>query len=548
MPMRFRNWKVSTKQFVIFGFILFLMAISNGMAINHTRDIKDEVDQITSVWLSRVIALSQVNSGATDLRLHQLQYALAESDSVRTEETSGMITAMEQVSISFDRYLELRTASTRADSLEQVYFNRFDESWEDYQDLSFRFAQLSEAGQTAEAVALLRGPRAEASFEAFRNHLLDLGHLSIENSRSAADRAEEVYRDTQGASFTIFTLMFLICGGIAITTARLVTRPLRQLTDAARLVAAGDLDVQIPLNRSDEVGVLARSFNNMTHALKDAHQRMEEQAEVLRTQNTELQATMRELRETQEQLILREKMAGLGALVAGVAHEINNPIGTVLSAVDTSDRCLKRIDQARTDDPESQSSQKRVTETLDILRENVDITRSAGTRIARLVRSLGSFAHLDESDYQVIDIREGIEDSLTLLGSQALQDITVVKEYEDIPRIPCHPAELNQVFFNLLRNATEAIDNHGTITIRTSAEQGSVIVEFADTGRGIPADRLRHIFDVGFSKDTARIKMGSGLSTSYRIIQSHHGDIRVESDEGKGTTVTLVLPTTAPRH
>jgi len=571
--MHFRNWKVARKQFFIFGILLLLMGLSNGMSINNTRDIKSEVDQVTGVWMPRLIAISSVNFGASDLRLHQLQYAVAESDSLREYQTTEMVAAIDRMNESLDRYIALTTNvdSAEVNTEESEIFERFDLLWEDYQDISMQFIALSRAGQSGEAIALLRGIQAQQIFDRFRQQLLALEGSNVRNSQAASDRAGVTYQRTHDASFMIFLVTLLLCAGIAFMTARVVTRPIRQLTDAAGLVAAGDLDVRIPLSSTDEVGLLARSFNEMTTALKDARQRMQQQADKLRTQNTELQETYRQLeekshhleeqklvterknadleetmhvlRETQEQLVLREKMAGLGTLVAGVAHEINNPIGMILSTVDTSERCLTRIEQARPKITIGDAERALVETSLSILRDNVGITRNAGRRIANLVRSLGSFAHVDESEFQIVDIRVGIEDSITLLGSEALRDIEIVRELDEIPRIPCHPAELNQVFFNVLRNAAQAIDKAGTITVRTISEGPSVKIEIADTGRGIPEERLRHVFDFGFSKDASRIKMGSGLTTSYRIIQRHNGDIQVESTEGKGTTVTITLPT-----
>jgi signal transduction histidine kinase len=259
---------------------------------------------------------------------------------------------------------------------------------------------------------------------------------------------------------------------------------------------------------------------------------------------------MEELKATQDQLIMKEKMAALGSLVAGVAHEINNPIGTVNSSSDVSDRCINKIEivleQSRSIDDIKNNDQ--LPKALKILRENIRVTMTAGDRIATLVKSLRNFAGLDESEYQVINVHAGIDNSITLLGSEFIQNIHLIKEYGEIPKIGCYPAQLNQAFLNILKNARQAISGAGTIHIKSFVEDAPVEkghqihIQFSDTGKGIPSEKLKQIFNFGFAADEKRVRMGSGLSTAYNIVQKHGGEIRVQSEVGKGTVVSIILP------
>ena len=244
---------------------------------------------------------------------------------------------------------------------------------------------------------------------------------------------------------------------------------------------------------------------------------------------------------------MKEKMASLGDLVAGVAHEINNPVGSVTSAADVLMRCLKKIEQELDKDDVLQRN-PRLVNLLSLLRDNIHVTTSASERITTIVKSLKNFARLDEAEYQRVDLHEGLNSSLTLLGSDFLHGVEIVKEYGEIPGYSCNPGQLNQVFINLIRNAVEAIDSNGKLVLRTELYQNGAVkptdirIQIADNGRGIAPDRLEKLFDFKFSAGQGRMKLGSGLVSAYNIIQEHNGEIKVESQPGEGTTVSILLP------
>jgi len=251
-----------------------------------------------------------------------------------------------------------------------------------------------------------------------------------------------------------------------------------------------------------------------------------------------------ERKEMQNQLVLQEKMASLGSLVAGIAHEINSPVGALQCATDVVSRCVQRIESllGGGKPPADVAIDEWCQKAFKVLKENTELIAVAGGRIANIVRSLRDFARLDEAEYQRASLREGLESTLTLLESELTDRITVVKECHEIPDIFCFPGQLNQVFMSLLRNATEAIEGPGTIHIKSFTKDDFVYIQISDSGRGIAPEKLRRIFDFDFSETGSRVKMRTGLVTACRIVQSHRGEIKVESNLGEGSTFRISLP------
>ena len=252
-----------------------------------------------------------------------------------------------------------------------------------------------------------------------------------------------------------------------------------------------------------------------------------------------------ELRAAQDQLVMQEKMASLGSLVAGVAHEINNPVGAVNSATDVSSRCIalltRQLAEAAT--LEELRENPRFGRALDLLEKNNRVSRTGTERIREIVDSLRSFARLDQADLQRADLHEGLDSTLMLLHHQLKNRIEVVKDYGRLPQMYCYPQELNQVFMNLLANAIQAIgDRPGHLRITTGVESGEVRISIGDDGSGIAPAAVKRIFDPGFTTKGVGVGTGLGLAISYRIIERHRGEILVDSELGRGTTFTLVLP------
>jgi signal transduction histidine kinase len=252
----------------------------------------------------------------------------------------------------------------------------------------------------------------------------------------------------------------------------------------------------------------------------------------------ELSRTLRELRETQTQLVQSEKMAALGNLVAGVAHEINTPLGAVTSNTDLVGRALGRLRETETG-----SDARRYVERAAAA---VDVSREACGRIAHIVKSLRNFTRLDEAERKPADLHEGLESTLTLAAHVMKNRVAVRREYGILPPVDCHANQINQVFLNVLVNAAQAIDGPGTITIRTRCEERPTarmaVVEIEDTGRGIAPEHIAKIFDPGFTTKGVGVGTGLGLAICYRIVAAHRGTIAVDSAVGVGSTFRILLP------
>lgn len=282
--------------------------------------------------------------------------------------------------------------------------------------------------------------------------------------------------------------------------------------------------------------------------LAKAHQRLQQLNETLearvRERTKALEETNRELRETQAQLVQSGKMASLGMLSAGIAHEINTPIGAIHSNADVQSRAIGIIRKAF-DLPHLQE-QLRETPGLEraftMLQNTNKSTQDAVSRIVKIVKSLKSFARLDQAELEFVDLHEGIDSTLTLLQHLLKDRIELIKNYGQLPELRCYVSQINQVFMNLLTNAAQAISGRGTITITTRHEGNFAVIEIADTGIGIAPEHLKHIFDPGFTTKGVGVGTGLGLAISYRIVENHRGSIEVQSKPGKGTTFTVRLP------
>jgi len=558
--MKFRNLKLGTKQLIGFGIVLVIMASANIFTVRNMKDIKSGIDEVSTNWLPRGNAVADININTTKLRLNQLQLALATDEEIIQKEEEILINLIDKINENLDTYEALKTKSVEKNLYsdeERQIFSEFDSNWDGYQELSFAFFALLNENKRDEAVKLLN-QEARQVFNEMGDNLEALVSVTQNNALNAANLAENKFFKTRTFSIIILVVTIAISIVLAGALVRYITIPIRNLEQAAGKVTEGDLEVELDILSKDEIGSLSVSFNEMTKALSAARKKTEEQAAKLRKQAEELKLTnsqlaqknwdlvraMEQLRASQEQLVMREKMAGLGNLVAGVAHEINNPIGTVKSSTDVSHRCVEKIEIVleKSGSLEEIRNNPNLPKTFKILKDNINITLIAGERVATIVKSLKNFARLDESDYQKADIHEGIDSSLTLLENELRGRVQVAKSYGSLPKIGCYPGQLNQAFMNLLRNASQAIEKRGIIDIQTERENGNIVIKFSDTGRGIPKEKLKNIFNFSFSAGGERIKMSSGLSTTYNIVQKHKGDMMVESEIGKGTTVKIILP------
>jgi PAS domain S-box-containing protein len=280
----------------------------------------------------------------------------------------------------------------------------------------------------------------------------------------------------------------------------------------------------------------------------------------LRESARRLERAHRQLQEHQAQLVQSEKMAGLGLLAAGVAHEINNPVGFITSNLGTLadyvgifKRLLREFEAlaAATAEADRAAIAARIEalrrdEDLPFLEKDIDNllreSQDGARRVAEIVQALRSFARPDEGERVEVNLNEGIEATLKLVWNEIRYTCRVTQRLGLIPAVLCHPGQLNQVFLNLILNAAQAIPSQGEITIETAAEQDQVIVRISDTGKGIPPEHIPKLFTPFFTTKPVGKGTGLGLFISYGIVCKHNGTITVNSEVGKGTTFTVRLP------
>ena len=264
-----------------------------------------------------------------------------------------------------------------------------------------------------------------------------------------------------------------------------------------------------------------------------------------------------DLKVTQAQMIQNEKLASIGQLAAGVAHEINNPIAFINSNLGTLDKYLGRILSyletqnnalARRQDGAMEAELAAVRKQLKIDYILEDVGRVIGEsqegveRVKTIVNGLKMFSRKDEEEQTEADINAGLENTINVIWNELKYKVTLHKELEEIPMIRCYPGQLNQVFMNLLVNSSHAIEKQGEITVRTGVEEGNIVVSISDTGCGIPEAILQKIFEPFFTTKEVGKGTGLGLSISYDIVKKHGGEITVESAPGEGTTFRIILP------
>ncbi len=358
------------------------------------------------------------------------------------------------------------------------------------------------------------------------------------------------------ALVVIFT--YIIADGITI--------PLKKVIRSAQTIAQGNLNERVQVRSSDEVGILGATFNDMARALSAREQELQElnrnlermvreRTNELENSHEALKKAYVDLQNTQEQLVQTEKMASLGQLVAGIAHEIKNPLnfiyGNTNFLADYTQKLqslLEVYEKLASLSPEDRMKMEHAKEVIhySFIREDlktlIDNFTEGARRINTIVSDLRTFSRMDADTISEIDLHASLEMSLNLLRNQYRNRVEIHREYGDIPRIQGYSGKLSQVFMNLLSNAFHAVKERGEVWIRTRSSNGTVEVEIEDNGVGIPREHLKRIFEPFFTTKPVGQGTGLGLSISYGIIEQHHGKIHVASTPEKGSTFTVRLP------
>ena len=336
---------------------------------------------------------------------------------------------------------------------------------------------------------------------------------------------EKPYLDTANRVMLTFTILALLCVVFLLIILYFATtsiiQPVQKMVAATHQIADGDLNHKVEIQSQDEIGELASAFNQMTEKLKAANRELVDWGTTL---EEKVKERTKELVEMQARLVQSEKLASLGKLAAGIAHEINNPLGGVLIYTHLL------LEDADRDSAQYENLKKIVKET---------------TRCKDIVKGLLEFSRPKEPEMMMTDINDAVLRALAIFEPPVLfHNIEVRKELSELPRIVADSSQLQQVFTNIIANAAEAIAGNGILTIRTSLDKQNdrIKVEFTDTGHGIKPEDMTRLFEPFFTTKQVGKGTGLGLAISYGIVQKHQGSIEVRSEIGKGTTFTVILP------
>lgn len=366
---------------------------------------------------------------------------------------------------------------------------------------------------------------------------------------------------------------------LAITFGRYLSDKLAALRDGTMTVSAAVTDghfnesSRLPVNSDDEIGQLSIAFNklidnlelefsqkdqfedmlqNFNHQLEE---KVKERTQQLEQKNQVLNKTNNELHAAQRQLLHAEKMASVGQLAAGVAHEINNPVGYVLSNVKTLEEYIKSLKTVIESSARLVETSDKFSPVIDAIIEENDVEFICGDidsllseseqglqRVQEIVMGLKSFSHADSDEMKPADVNECIRNTLSMVNNQLKYHCKVYTNLCEEATLTCHSGRLSQVFTNLLVNAGQAIKKEGVIKIHSINEGGKLKIYFVDNGGGIPPENLKKLFDPFFTTKAEGEGTGLGLSISYSIIKDHGGTIEVKSVVGKGTCFIITLP------
>ncbi|MBW4644180.1 MAG: HAMP domain-containing protein [Goleter apudmare HA4340-LM2] len=457
--------------------------------------------------------------------------------------------------------------------------------WQRIDPQNLKPAQISQSKQ--QLIATLTEEKAvqiRIKFERLSEDLIRFKQAAIKQKTQALIQLD------QAKTFRLYTIIvsMVMSTAIAITlaviTSRAIAQPVQSLTSVAqRSLKESNFDLQAAVTSNDEIGSLASSFNQLINSVKYLlqkqqqakellEQKVEERTQELSEKNTYLKNLLEELHRTQAQMVQNEKMSSLGQLVAGVAHEINNPVNFIHGNLEYVEKhtqdLLELLENYQQYYPEPLEPLQDLLEDLDLnfltkdLQKILKSMRMGTNRIREIVLSLRNFSRLDEAEFKKVDIHEGINNTLLILqhrleANTQRPEIKVIKNYGQLPAIECYPGQLNQVFMNLVANAIDAVEasnqqrslaeitaNSNIISIDTQViDENWISIAIADNGCGIPEEICSRLFDPFFTTKPIGKGTGLGLSISYQIVvEKHAGKIHCNSTPKQGTKFVVEIP------
>ena len=341
--------------------------------------------------------------------------------------------------------------------------------------------------------------------------------------------------------------------------------PIKNLTATILAIEdSNDLSIKVPVLGRDEVSDLSQAFNRMTTRLSELFNKflvVEKELEALNSslehqvvsRTAQVQETLKKLQSTQTQLVQSEKMSSLGQLVAGIAHEINNPVGAICANMHPLEEYISDIKatvefaQSCLDELGLQKLTTHMAEidypfVIDDLAKLLISQKQAAERIRQIIASLRNFSRLDQGEVKSVRLEDGLDSTLQMLCHYYKDRINIEKDYQLNELVECYAGEINQVFMNILANAIQSIPDKGSIFISTAKVGDQAIISIADTGIGMPDEVIKKIFDPFFTTKKVGVGTGLGLSISYGIVEKHHGTLTVESELDHGTHFTTSIP------
>ncbi|MGD1712338.1 ATP-binding protein [Dapis sp. BLCC M172] len=455
------------------------------------------------------------------------------------------------------------------------YVDRIKSLWEKIDPPNLKREEVPQA-QQAIIVSLTdrEATQIDLKLERLSGKLISIIKLADEQYFQAHSSFNEVIKLQRRIIFISILISVGTATFLAIYISNVIANPLKQVTEVAqRVTKESNFYLQATVNTKDEVGLLAISLNKLilwvgeyTHQLEMSQKTLENRVE---ERTIELTKTLEQLQETQSQLIRTEKMSSLGKMVAGVAHEINNPInfiyGNTRYVEEYAESLLELVDLYQQHYPQVNPEIEDYLEEIDLdfltqdLWKILSSMNNGAERVRQIVKSLRNFSHLDESDVKSINLNQGIENTLVILNHK-LDSIKLIKNYGDLSLVECYPANINQVFIDILGNAIDAInepefqlqvsqiDFVPTLKIQTeNIDIDQVKVSFWNNGPVIPANILDKLFDPFFTTKPVGQGTGLGLTNCYQILKQHGGKIEVISNSEHGTEFTITLPTQMPQ-
>lgn len=349
------------------------------------------------------------------------------------------------------------------------------------------------------------------------------------------------------AFFSVIAVVILLLVITILVSTKWFIKPIQELIVGLKAFERTDSLVQLPIKNKTEIGLLTAAFNEMSHKIFQTRRDLKKKIK-------ELELSNNELKEAQTKLVHSAKMTSLGQLVAGVAHELNNPIGFIYSNTshlkEYTEKLFQIIDSEKNISPELAALKSEVD--YDYIKKDlpqlIKSCQDGAQRTRDIVLGLRNFSRLEEAQLKEIDLRESLDTTLDLLKGEIKNRIQIHRQYESIPKVTCYASQINQVLMNILSNAVQAIHGSGQIWITTTALKasnqsvGKVQISVQDTGEGMAPEVLEKIFEPFFTTKGVGQGTGLGLSISYGIMQNHGGEIQVRSEKGVGTEFILIIP------